>query len=114
MGVRQIRYCDISGTEPAESHEINIDQMRIEIDLSGAEYERLLEILGPYIDAGRVEAAARNVRTARPGGAGGSSALTPDERARLKQWAASAGIDLPPKGRFKRAIIDQWRAQDQG
>jgi hypothetical protein len=114
VGVRQIRYCDITGEEPAEAHEINIDQMRIEIDLGASEYERLLQILGPYIDAGRVEAAARSVSTAGGGGIGRSSALTPDERVRFKQWAASAGIDLPPNGRFKRAVVDQWRAEDQG
>ncbi len=58
MGVRTVRFCDITGVEADDvvHHELQIDQMRIEIDLVDTEYERLLEALRPFIDAGRVEA----------------------------------------------------------
>ncbi len=52
MGTRQIRYCDLSGAEDGvELHEVQIDQMRIEIDLAPKEYDKLLKLLQPYLDA---------------------------------------------------------------
>lgn len=114
MGVREVRFCDVTGREPAEIHEIHLDQMRVEIDLCAAEYERLLEVLGPYIEAGRVEASAPSRSVARMGGSARSYALSPDERSRLRAWAASVGVEVPPNNRFKRAVIDRWRAEDGG
>jgi len=108
MGVRQIRYCDISGVEDdVESHELHIDQMRIELDLAGTEYRKLLELLRPYLDAGRVEAAL-------PDGAGGRGVsrapkLTVQERQQVRLWAETRGIEVPSNNRFKTALIEQWR-----
>lgn len=122
MGIRQIRYCDITGTETdVEQHELHIDQMRIEIDLASIEYRRLLEALQPFIDAGRVEASVPNTAAlsdhlARPQGKQrGShgptrSGLSADERARLRQWAEAKGIPVPPNNRFKQSLIAQWRS----
>lgn len=113
MGVRQIRYCDISGTEhDVESHQLHIDQMRIDIDLAGAEYRKLLELLRPYIDAGRVEASL-------PGGNGsgadsssaGGPRLEAHERQQVRQWAEANDIEVPSNNRFKRAIVDRWREE---
>ena len=58
MGVRTVRYCDITGiaSDDVTHHELQIDQMRVEVDLVEAEYQRLLQALQPFIDAGRVEA----------------------------------------------------------
>lgn len=111
MGVREIRYCDISGTEAdVESHELNIDQMHIQIDLAGPEYQKLLELLQPYIDAGRVEASvpARSKSTGSRQ-AGGSSSLSAEERSRLRKWAAEEGIPVAPSGRIRQAVVEQWR-----
>lgn len=118
MGIRQIRYCDISGTEhDVETHEINIDQMRVEIDLAADEYRKLLQLLRPYIDAGRIEASVPDVlppatkarRTTRPRGKRGG--LSPQERAQLRQWAEEKGLPVPVNNRFKRTVIEQWRKE---
>jgi hypothetical protein len=121
MGIRSIRYCDISGTEDdVDGHEINIDQMRIDIDLAASEYRKLLELLRPYIDAGRVEASAPDFPTTA---AGSGSAprratrprtrtdLTKDERLQLRQWAEETGIPVAANNRFKMPLVEQWRAE---
>ncbi|MBN9733811.1 MULTISPECIES: histone-like nucleoid-structuring protein Lsr2 [unclassified Pseudonocardia] len=122
MGIRQIRYCDVSGVEDdVESHEIHIDQMRIEIDLAGAEYRKLLTALRPYVDAGRVEASApasvpdrggpRREGERRPPTRTGLSAA---EREQVRQWAESQDLPVPANNRFKRSLIEQWRRETGG
>lgn len=114
MGTREIRYCDISGSEQdVEPHELNIDQMRLEIDLSATEYRKLLDLLRPYIDAGRIEASAPNLppRAAKPRSLTQSARtpLTGQQRAQLRRWAQEKGIPVPVNNRFKGTLIDQWR-----
>ncbi|GAA1835287.1 hypothetical protein GCM10009836_12070 [Pseudonocardia ailaonensis] len=111
MGVRQIRYCDISGVEnDVSSHELHIDQMRVELDLAGKEYEKLLVLLRPYLDAGRIEAAL-------PEGSGSRASRAPklslQERQQVRQWAEQRGIEVPSNNRFKTALIEQWREETQ-
>ena len=121
MGIRQIRYCDITGTETdVEPHEIHVDQMRIAIDLAGSEYRRLIEALQPFFDAGRVEASAAATsalpdRTASQQSrsrrrASTSTGLTAAERDQLRRWAEARGFPVPVNNRFKQSLIDQWRA----
>ena len=121
MGIRQIRFCDITGSESdVEPHEIHIDQMRIEIDLAASEYRRLLASLQPFIDAGRVEASAPSTAalphdsastssTPRGRHAPTRSGLSGPERDQLRQWAQARGIPVPPNNRFKQSLIRQWR-----
>ncbi|GAY07136.1 hypothetical protein TOK_1651 [Pseudonocardia sp. N23] len=94
-----------------ETHELNIDQMHVRIDLAGPEYRKLLDLLGPYLEAGTIEASVpgyggrRAVHT--------STGLTVEERARLRDWAEANGIEVPANNRFKRTLVDQWR-EDSG
>lgn len=118
MGIRQIRYCDITGTEdgpdhPVEPHELHIDQMRLDIDLAAGEYQKLLALLRPYIDAGRIEASTPT-RTDRRSATthtnrSVTSRLTAEERDQLEHWAIAHDIPVPPNKRFKRAVIEQWK-----
>ena len=114
MGVREIRYCDITGTEDGvESHEIHLDQMRIAIDLAAGEYQKLLTVLRPYMDAGRIEASVpdgssmasrRNEPRRRT-----TSGLTAEQRQELRQWAEENGIEVPSNNRFSQALVKRWR-----
>ena len=109
MGIRQIKFCDISGLEgDVETHELNIDQMHVEIDLAPGEHRKLLDLLQPYIQAGRVEASARNFATPPAKKAKGPR-LTPAERDQLREWADANGIAVPANSRFKNSLIAQWR-----
>jgi hypothetical protein len=127
MGIRQIRYCDISGTEEGpgaevDSHELHIDQMGVRIDLAAGEYRKLLQLLRPYIDAGRVEASTPphlmglpSAGVSRTRGAGvtgrGGPRLSAEERDQLVRWAADRDIPVPTNKKFKNAIIEQWRRE---
>ena len=120
MGIREVRFCDLTGSEEdVAPHEIQIDQLRVEIDLADKEYRRLIEILQPYMDAGRLEASAPDHATlpgvrprygANRGSASGPK-LTPAERKSLRRWAEGRGIEVPSNNRFKAALVDQWRRE---
>ncbi|HEY1973725.1 MAG TPA: histone-like nucleoid-structuring protein Lsr2 [Pseudonocardia sp.] len=124
MGIRQIRYCDISGAEEGpgqdvEAHELHIDQMRLQIDLVAGEYQKLLALLRPYIDAGRVEASTPSHLTGLPSvRAGGTTVtrragprLSAEERDELVQWALDHNIPVPTNKKFKHAVIEQWQRE---
>jgi hypothetical protein len=112
MGIREIRYCDISGVEDGvESHVLHVDQMRIEIDLASREYKRLLDVLRPYTEAGRVEASVPNLPGARPPKRSSSTALTVEQRQQVREWAQARGIEVPSNNRFKGSIVAQWREE---
>ena len=116
MGIREIRYCDLTGSEQdVESHELNIDQMRVQIDLAAPEYRKLLGLLQPYIEAGRVDASIPDLRSAAKRGGSGqvstSTGLTAEEREQLRQWAEDKGIEVPSNNRFKRSLVEQWREE---
>lgn len=118
MGIRSIRYCDVSGSEEdVDAHVINIDQMRVEIDLAGTEYRKLLELLQPYINAGRLEASTPDFAvgtagtTRRPHRPRTGTDLNKDEREQLRQWAEENGIPVAANNRFKMSIVEQWRAE---
>jgi hypothetical protein len=113
MGTREIRYCDISGAEgDVESHVVQLDQMRIDIDLTPAEYDKLVRLLQRYIDAGRVEASVpdRPVTPARARRRGGP-VLSLDERLELRNWAIGQGIEVPSNNRFKASLVQRWRQE---
>lgn len=122
MGIREIRFCDISGSETdVTTHELHIDQLRVEIDLADVEYRKLLDILRPYMDAGRLEASApdtaalpRGPRAARRAHAPAGSGLTADERSALRAWAETQGIRVPDNNRFKTSLVEQWRRESSG
>jgi hypothetical protein len=116
MGIREIRYCDISGSEDDVSpHELHIDQLRVEIDLADPEYRKLLELLRPYMDAGRLEPSAPDTaslpaKPQRESRASTHPRLTATERQQLRGWAEARGIEVPPNNRFKRTLVEQWQA----
>lgn len=116
MGIREIRFCDITGSEQdVAPHELQIDQMHLEIDLAETEYRKLLETLAPYMEAGRVEASApatASLPQRRPApGQGPPRKLTAGERAQLRRWADERDILVPANNRFKASLIEQWRRE---
>jgi hypothetical protein len=73
------------------------------------EHHKLLELLQPYIQAGRVEASAPHFNTP-PRKRDKALSLTAAEREQLREWAHDREIPVPANNRFKRSVIEQWRA----
>jgi hypothetical protein len=116
MGIREIRYCDITGSEDGvTTHEIQIDSLRVEIDLADTEYRKLLRVLRPYMDAGRLDASAPSgslpARATSRTGVSTAPKLTVEQRQELRAWAEDQGIEVPSNNRFKTALVEQWRRE---
>lgn len=98
---------DLTGEESSDiaTHSILIDGAGVEIDLTDENYEKLLEILNPYLQAGgarRIRGAARakGKSKASPGSGADSSAI--------RAWAKDNNIEVNDRGRVPAAVREAY------
>ncbi|MEV0115277.1 Lsr2 family protein [Streptomyces sp. NPDC050844] len=98
---------DLTGEESSEisTHSILIDGAGVEIDLTGENYEELLELLNPYLHAD----GARRIR----GGAkakGRSKAPTggKDDSSAIRAWAKANGFEVSDRGRVPASVREAY------
>ncbi|UFU03701.1 Lsr2 family protein [Ruania suaedae] len=94
---------DLDGTEAQHTVRFSLEDAVYEIDLNGANRDKLVRALAPYA------AAARRVRG---GVAEGGSVRdeTPVDTRAVREWARSRGITLPARTRVPADVIEQFRA----
>jgi len=94
---------DFDGTAEATPHTFSLDGVTYNIDLSGSNYQKLADELGPFI------AAARTTK-----GQGGRSSTkqqtTREDLSKIRTWANSNGYQVAPRGRVRQDIIDAYEA----
>ncbi|MEV6840289.1 Lsr2 family protein [Streptomyces sp. NPDC051133] len=98
---------DLTGEESSDiaTHSILIDGAGVEIDLTDENYEKLLELLNPYIQAGgtrriRGAAKAKGKAKASPGSEANSSAI--------RAWAKDNNIEVNDRGRVSAAVREAY------
>ncbi|MBO0515238.1 histone-like nucleoid-structuring protein Lsr2 [Streptomyces beijiangensis] len=104
------RYIDdLSGKEgdDVQTHRISLDSIGREIDLSAENYDKLLTLLGPYLDAGRKMGASGQIKRgpARAGAAGGNQ-----DTAEIRAWAKKNGYNVNDRGRVSLEIRTAYNA----
>ncbi|GER22230.1 Lsr2 family protein [Zafaria cholistanensis] len=92
---------DIDGTAGAKSYTFALGDDKYTIDLSPENYRGLQDALAPYIKAATKESgkAPRTEGGARRG---------PVELQKIREWAASQGLEVAPKGRIKQSVVDAY------
>jgi hypothetical protein len=102
---------DVTGEEAEDitTHTILIDGAGVEIDLSGASHDRLLEILHPYLSAG----GARRVRggVAAAGSKGkrrGAATSSSGDTAQIRAWAKENGYEVNDRGRVSAEVREAY------
>ncbi|MET9519473.1 Lsr2 family protein [Streptomyces sp. NPDC002994] len=96
---------DLTGAEGEDvaTHTFSVDGVNYEVDLGQDNYQKLLDVLGPFMGAGRkIGGAAR--RTARRGQTGHGDA------AKVREWAQSQGIEVSSRGRIPAELMEQYDA----
>jgi hypothetical protein len=102
---------DLDGTELPEGTRptsFGINGSTYEIDLSGANAEKLAAALDPFIEK------ARSVRTARPSARMSSTragaSANRDRLARIREWAEANKKPVASRGRIAESIVAEYEA----
>src|SRR5690242_1784520 len=90
---------DIDGKPAAETIRFGLDGRDYEIDLSEKNAKELRKTLEPWVNSAR-----------RAGGRRAAKVTTGVDTAAVRAWAASNGIELSPRGRLPKDVLEQYRA----
>jgi hypothetical protein len=98
---------DITGEEGADisTHTFEVDGVSYEIDLGADNYQELLDALGPYLSAGRKTGSVKGAQARRV-----QSASNGPDAGKVREWAKSQGIEVSPRGRVPRNVLDKYSA----
>lgn len=95
---------DVTGKESsdASTHTFSIDGVSYEIDLGPDSYDALLNVLAPFIKAGRI--------IGRPRGTTGPRRKTPanPDTADIRAWARNNGYDVNDRGRVTATVREAY------
>jgi hypothetical protein len=101
MAKRTVTVDDIDGSPDAKTFHFSVEKDAYEIDLGEQNAAQLRELLAPFIDKAR--------KVSRP--ARRRSADTEGSSQAVRDWAAANGVDVPPRGRIPKAVMDQYNAR---
>lgn len=101
---------DLDGTELPEgtkSTTFSLHGIEYTIDLSEKNISKIEKALDPFITAGTKTTGTRR----RSSGSGSGSTTSKEKLAAIRAWAAEKNIELPPRGRIKSEIVEQFDAE---
>lgn len=93
---------DLDGKPAAETVSFGLDGREFEIDLSEKNAKAMRKTLEPWVAAARRVSGRQSRGTKR--------VETGVDTAAVRAWAASNGIELSPRGRLPRGVVEQYRA----
>ena len=95
---------DLNGKPADETVSFGLDGSSYEIDLTSKNAAALRKAFEPWQESARRAGGAKRGR--RPGGGARSAVDTKAVRA----WAASNGIELSPRGRLPKDVVEKFHA----
>jgi len=96
---------DLDGTEGAQTVAFGFEGASYEIDLSAKNRARLEKALAPFIAASR-----KAPRRGRARGSGRTGGGGQPDRAAIRAWAKTAGLQVSERGRISAELIRQYKA----
>jgi hypothetical protein len=97
---------DLDGTssDDVTTVQFGLDGVTYEIDLNGANAERLRKIYADHIDAGR-----RTGGRLKTGGRPGGKAARSGEAGQVREWALENGYELSGRGRIPSHVVEAYK-----
>ncbi|MFJ8388850.1 Lsr2 family protein [Streptomyces sp. NPDC094438] len=97
---------DLTGeeTQEAATHSLILDGVAYEIDLGPDSYDRLLEAVAPFTQAGRRVSGRTRKGAPRPAGAGKDTAA-------IRAWAKEQGYQVNDRGRVPADVRAAYEKQ---
>ncbi|MCX4233266.1 histone-like nucleoid-structuring protein Lsr2 [Streptomyces ortus] len=99
---------DVTGEEAIDiaPHSILIDGAGVEIDLTDENYERLLELLNPYLHA----EGARRIRGAtKVNGKRKQTTARGADSSAIRLWAKNNGYEISDRGRVPASVREEYQ-----
>lgn len=115
---RNVIFSDLDGTMEAAPNVLEWNGYRVEIDLTEAQKKEVDDILEPYLSAGRMVGnsngkPAKAPPVSEPVQRAAPSNGAPDNAA-VRAWAKDQGIDVAPRGRLPRDLVERYLADANG
>jgi hypothetical protein len=110
MAQRVVLIDDLDGSEGSETLLYTVDGQEYEIDLSEENANTFRTTWQTYIQKSRPVERQVTTPTGRPTTRRRSSGSGREDIAEIRAWAEAKGIQVSPRGRIKREIIDQYDA----
>ncbi|MEO3871040.1 Lsr2 family protein [Nonomuraea sp. B12E4] len=107
--IQEIFIDDIDGSEAEMTTTFALDGTNYEIDLSGANREKLEKALAPFITRARAVKAERGGR-GRRGAAASSRAMSREKSHEIRQWAKANGLPVSERGRIASNVVAKYEA----
>jgi len=107
---------DLDGSPTgASTVEFSVDGYNYQIDLTGANKEKLYSALEPFMVAGRQTREANAAKAARGKARNGRQAARTDpaQLAAIRAWATDAGHTVKARGRIPAAVVEAYEAAHQ-
>ncbi len=102
---------DLDGSKAEETVKFAIDGTNYEIDLSKKNASKLRAGLEPFVSVAQKLGRAPSARaTARSRGTSSARGDREQNQA-IREWAQREGLEVSPRGRISRSIIEQYEAE---
>jgi hypothetical protein len=95
---------DIDGSEASATLAFSFEGRDYEIDLSDKNAAKFRKAVGPFVEKSRIVRGQRGKQRARAGSTTGSDA------AAIREWAKTAGYDVPARGTVPKDIRTAYEA----
>ncbi len=102
---------DIDGGKAEESIRFGLDGISYEIDLSKKNATKLRSGLEPYLKVAQKLGRIPTARVATRGRGAAPARGDREQNQAIREWAQRKGMDVSPRGRIARSIIDQYGAE---
>ncbi len=109
---------DLDGGDADETITFGLDGKQYEIDLSDANAAKLRAALEPYLVAGQKLGRSAITTSHSPYRPGQTLRRAPHyndgvaERAEMRQWLATHGVQVAERGRVREQYVELWRQRD--
>ncbi len=102
---------DLDGGTADETVKFGLDGTLYEIDLSKKNAKTLRAALDRFVRSARRMARAASASTAPRSRGRGSGRSGREQNQAIREWALRKGLNVSPRGRISRSVIEQYEAQ---
>lgn len=109
MAVVTTRVDDLDNTSEAQARTFALEGVGYEIDLSDANYKKLVKLLTPYTSAAREITGTRKATPTSSPQAPSVGAVKSEGSVEVRAWARANGYDVSDRGRVPTHIVEAFR-----